>query len=158
MEQSDWPAVAKIYQQGMDTNLATFQLECPSHDHWNGFYLAQCRLVILSDDEIAGWAALSPFSSRDAYSGVAEVSLYMEQSFRGKGLGKRLFISLIADSEQNGFWTLQSQIMENNLASIRLHEACGFRIVGFREKIGRDRYGVWRNTVLMERRSSLLPA
>ena len=154
MTPEDWPAVARIYQEGMDTNLATFQTECPSWDEWNAAHLTKCRLVAVVDDAVAGWAALSPYSSRSVYSGVAHLSIYIGQEARGVGVGKALLTAMIAASEEAGFWTLQSGIMENNTASIALHSGCGFRMVGYREKIGQDRFGVWRNTVLMERRSA----
>ena len=154
MTPEDWPAVARIYQEGMDTNLATFQTECPSWDEWNAVHLTQCRLVAVVDDAVAGWAALSPYSSRSVYSGVAHLSIYIGQEARGVGVGKALLTAMIATSEEAGFWTLQSGIMENNAASIALHNSCGFRLVGYREKIAQDRNGVWRNTLLMERRSA----
>ena len=154
MTPEDWPAVARIYQEGMDTNLATFQTECPSWDEWNAAHLTKCRLVAVVDDAVAGWAALSPYSSRSVYSGVAHLSIYIGQEARGVGVGKALLTAIIAASEEAGFWTLQSGIMENNTASIAMHSGCGFRLVGYREKIGQDRNGVWRNTLLMERRSA----
>lgn len=153
MQHTDWAFVAEIYQQGMDTNLATFQSECPTYEQWDQSHLKACRLIIAADGIIAGWAALSPVSSRCVYSGVAEVSIYVSTDARGKGFGKQLLAALISTSERHGVWTLQSGIMQDNLASIRLHETCGFRMVGYRERIGRDRFGVWRNTVLMEHRS-----
>jgi phosphinothricin acetyltransferase len=149
----DWSAVARIYQQGMDTNRATFQTECPSWQDWNAAHLERCRLVILLGGEVAGWAALSRVSSRSVYAGVAELSIYIDETARGKGAGKALMNALITDSEAAGFWTLQSGILEDNTASIALHTSSGFRMVGYRERIAQDRFGVWRNTVLMERRS-----
>lgn len=152
MIQEDWPAVSCIYQQGMDTNVSTFQTDCPPWKEWDASHLRSCRLVIEEAGEVVGFAVLTAVSSRCVYAGVADVSIYIAESHRGRGAGKQLLTELIRLSEQNGFWTLQSGIMQENTASIRLHESCGFRIVGYREKIGRDRYGVWRNTVLMEKR------
>jgi len=154
MTNADWPSVSRIYQQGMDSNLATFQTECPDWAEWDAAHHAQCRLVALLDEAVAGWAALSPTSSRSVYAGVASVSIYIAQEARGMGIGKALLLALISVSEAAGFWTLQSGIMEDNDASIALHNSCGFRLVGYREKIGQDRFGVWRNTLLMERRSA----
>ena len=154
MTTKDWPAVARIYQEGMDTNLATFQTECPDWETWNAAHLPQCRLVAIADGAVAGWVALSAVSSRCVYAGVAEVSIYIGTEARGAGVGKALLTALISASEEAGFWTLQSGIMENNASSIALHTSCGFRKVGYREKIGQDRNGVWRNTLLMERRSA----
>ena len=156
MTEADWPDVSRIYQQGMDTNRATFQEKCPPWEEWNRSHLANCRLIAALEGCIVGWAALSAVSSRCVYAGVAEVSIYIDTTAQGQGAGTRLLCEMIRASEAEGYWTLQSGIFEDNLASIRLHERCGFRLVGYRERIGRDRFGVWRNTVLMERRSNLL--
>lgn len=154
MRESDWPEVSRIYQEGIDTNLATFQTDCPSWAEWDSSRLKNCRLVVADGQSILGWAALTAVSTRPAYAGVAEVSIYIGRSYQGHGVGKALLSELIHSSEKNGFWTLQSGILQGNQASIRLHESCGFRMVGYREKIGRDRFGNWKNTVLMEKRSA----
>lgn len=154
MTDADWMAVSEIYQQGMDTNLATFQVECPSFEEWDCGHLPFGRLVAVSGGDVVGFVVLSAVSSRCVYSGVCEVSIYIAEECRGKGVGTCLFDALIRISEENGIWTLQSGIMSDNLASIRLHERCGFRVVGYRERIGCDRFGKWRDTVLMERRSA----
>lgn len=153
MTGDDWPHVAEIYRQGIATNLATFQSECPVYEEWNRAHRQDCRLVLMEGGQIAGWAALSPTSARACYSGVAEVSIYLDEKQRGRGLGTMLLRALVASAEERGCWMLQSGIMRDNPASIRLHEKCGFRMVGYREKIARDRFGSWRDTVLMERRS-----
>lgn len=155
MRETDWDQVKEIYQQGMDTNLATFQTECPSYEEFDKSHLEDCRFVAVDGDIVVGWTALTAVSNRCVYRGVAEVSIYVRDSYKGKQIGTQLLNHLIAKSEEYGIWTLQSGIMEDNLPSIRLHEKCGFRMVGLRERIGKDRYGVWRNTVLMERRSNL---
>jgi phosphinothricin acetyltransferase len=155
MERDDWPAVSRIYQAGMDTNTATFQTECPSFEEWDATHLKPCRLVAVKAGEVAGWTALTPVSSRCVYAGVAEVSIYVDPAHKRAGIGEALLKDQIRQSEDNGIWSLQSGILQDNTASIRLHEKCGFRMVGYREKIGRDRFGCWRNTVLMERRSPL---
>lgn len=156
MQKGDWKQVSEIYQQGMDTNLATFQTECPTYEEFDQSHMEQCRFVITEGDVIAGWATLTPVSSRCVYRGVAEVSIYIHDTYRGKGAGSQLLNFLSVQSEKEGIWTLQSGIMADNKASIHLHENCGFRQVGFRERIGQDRFGQWRNTVLMERRSNLI--
>ena len=153
MEIGDWPAVARIYQQGMDSNIATFQIQCPSWQEWDAAHLNQYRLVAIREGAVVGWAALSRVSARSAYAGVAELSIYEDESARGIGIGKTLLNAEIVASEAAGFWTLQSGIMQNNAASIALHKSCGFRMIGYRERVAQDRYGTWRNTVLMERRS-----
>jgi len=154
LTEADWPDVSRIYQLGMDTNRATFQTACPSWEEWNSSHLLPSRLVIAQDKQVVGWTALTAVSGRCVYAGVAEVSIYIDPAVQGQGVGTQLLNALIADSEREGFWTLQSGIMQDNEPSIRLHERCGFRMVGYRERIGKDRFDVWRNTVLMERRSS----
>lgn len=153
MSKSDWEKVSYIYQQGMDTNIATFETKCPAFEAFDDSHTADCRYVITDSDVVIGWAALSPVSSRCVYGGVVEHSIYIDEKFKGKGAGTQLLLYLIEQSEQAGYWTLQAGIMQDNPASIRLHEKCGFRMVGYREKIGKDRYGQWRNTVVMEKRS-----
>ncbi len=152
MNPADWDAVRAIYQEGIDTGLATFELTSPEWEIWDKAHLAVCRLVAKRDGQVLGWAALSPYSSRAVYAGVAEVSVYIGAAARGQGIGKTLLNALIEESERCGLWTLQAGIMSNNAASIRLHRLCGFREVGYRERIG-QLHGVWSNVVLMERRS-----
>lgn len=152
MEAADWPAVEAIYLAGISTNMATFETAAPSCVDWDGRHLRTPRLVAIADGDIAGWAALSPVSSRKVYAGVAEVSVYVAAAARGLGVGTALLRKLIADAEANGVWTLQASIFPENLASIALHTACGFREVGRRERIG-QMHGVWRDTILFERRS-----
>lgn len=154
MTEQDWPDVADIYRQGIATGKATFQSEIPEYKDWNASHLPVCRFVAEADGKTAGWTALSGVSSRCVYRGVAEVSIYIAEDFRGNGVGQKLLQYLITESEKAGIWTLQSGIMEDNLASICLHEKCGFRKVGCRERIGRDCSGRWRSTVFMERRSN----
>jgi phosphinothricin acetyltransferase len=155
MVEDDWSAVAEIYRQGIATGKATFQCEIPAYSDWNAGHNSECRFIVCEGDKILGWAALSKVSSRPVYSGVAEVSIYIAESVRGKGVGKQLMNHIIRESEKAGFWLLQSGIMEDNEASIRLHKCCGFRKVGYRENIGRDVNGKWRSTILMERRSKI---
>ena len=149
----DWDDISRIYLQALDSDVSTFQTSCPPFEKWDTSHLPFCRFVFTSDGKVAGWLALSPISSRRIYAGVAEVSIFIEAEARGKGIGTTLMQMAIATAEENGIWTLQSNIIQENAASIALHKKCGFREVGFREKIARDRFGVWRNTVLMERRS-----
>ncbi len=153
MAPDDWQAVSEIYQQGLDTNLASFQTASPDYETWNRAHLPICRIVAKAQGKVIGWAALSPVSSRPVYAGVAEVSIYIALDCHHRGVGTLLLKTLCEQSERQGIWTLQSVIMQENAASIRLHEKCGFRTVGYRERIGKDRNGLWRNTVLMEKRS-----
>ncbi|PIQ49967.1 MAG: N-acetyltransferase [Cytophagales bacterium CG12_big_fil_rev_8_21_14_0_65_40_12] len=152
MNHNDWQAVANIYEQGIATGLATFETNVPSWEIWDNGHLQQCRLVAEIDNEVVGWAALTGVSGRCVYAGVAEVSVYVSQFHKGMKIGSVLLEALIREAENNNFWTLQSGIFRENEASIALHKKCGFREVGYREKIGQLN-GVWRDTVLMERRS-----
>lgn len=148
-----WPAVKAIYEDGLATGHASFQTGAPSWEEWDKAHIAHSRLVALEDHTVAGWVALTPVSSRCVYAGVAEVSIYIAGSHRGRGVGKVLLKALIDASESNGIWTLQAGIFPENTASLRLHEGVGFRRVGTRERIGKmgDR---WRDTVLLEKRST----
>jgi L-amino acid N-acyltransferase YncA len=155
MQDSDWLAVREIYREGIETGDATFQTEAPDWAEWDANHLRHSRLVARDADAVGGWAALSPVSRRECYSGVAEISIYIAEAHRGRGLGHRLLTALVAESEARGIWTLQSGIFPENRASIALHERLGFRQVGVRERIG-QRSGRWRNTVLLERRSKVV--
>jgi len=148
----NFPELVEIYKQGLATNIATFQNELPTWEEWDKGHLNFCRISIYLNSEMLGWTALSPVSSRCVYAGVAEVSVYVATNARGKGIGEMLLNELIKQSESNEIWTLQSGIFAENQNSIKLHEKCGFRIVGYREKIGK-KDGVWKDNVLMERRS-----
>jgi phosphinothricin acetyltransferase len=149
----DWPAVRAIYQEGIDTGDATFETAAPDWEAWDAKHLASCRLAVREGAEILGWAALSPVSARPVYRGVAEVSVYVLSRARGRGVGSLLLSQLVAASEEHGIWTLQASIFPENRASIALHQRAGFRIVGTRERIA-CREGRWRDTVLMERRTT----
>jgi L-amino acid N-acyltransferase YncA len=154
MQAEDWPAVEAIYQEGIATENATFETESPGWEKWSANHHEHSRLVARTGDDVIGWAALSRVSTRRVYAGVAEVSIYVAASAREKGIGKALLQALIEQSEQNGIWTLQAGIFPENSGSIALHKSCGFREVGLREKIARLA-GIWRNVVLLERRSSI---
>jgi L-amino acid N-acyltransferase YncA len=155
IQEGHYPDIAEIYLQGIATGHATFQTEAPKWDEWNKSHLSFCRLATFENSEMIGWAALSPVSSRCVYAGVAEVSIYVATSARGKGIGKSLFTQLIKESEENGLWTLQSGIFPENTNSIKLHKEMGFREIGYREKIGKMN-DTWRDSVLMERRSKIV--
>jgi L-amino acid N-acyltransferase YncA len=155
MRPEDWPAVRAIYLEGIATGNATFALTAPEWEEWDAGHLPAPRMVARSDDGPAlGWAALSAVSSRCVYAGVAEVSIYVAESARGRGVGHQLMARLIADSEAAGIWTLQAGIFSENVASIALHLRAGFRKVGTRERLGQMN-GRWRDVMLLERRSTL---
>jgi L-amino acid N-acyltransferase YncA len=147
-----WNEVREIYAEGLATGDATFETEAPEWRRWDATHLSCCRLVALEGVRVAGWAALSPVSTREVYAGVAEVSVYVGARFRGAGLGRKLLSALVRESEAAGLWTLQASVFPENAASVALHLACGFREVGRRERVARGD-GRWRDTVLLERRS-----
>ena len=157
MSPVDWEQVRTIYREGIDTGNATFESEAPNWDSWNLSHMKECRLVVKAGKIVAGWAALSPASGRCVYSGVAEVSVYVADKYRRLGIGGQLLMALIKASEEKGIWTLEAGIFPENSDSIRLHRRNGFREVGRREKLGKMTYGphkgIWRDVVLMERRS-----
>lgn len=152
MRAGDWAEVRAIYLEGIATGDATFETGAPDWENWNRNHLAFGRIIVRDAGGVVGWAALSPASTRQVYAGVAEVSIYVAESARGKGIGRALLAGLIDEAERNGLWTLQAGIFPENIASIAMHRACGFREVGRRERVGRL-HGVWRDVVLLERRS-----
>lgn len=157
MNKEDYENVKSIYLEGILTKKATFQTTVSDYDTWSKGHINDCRFVATDEDnQVLGWVALSPTSSRCVYRGVDEVSIYISQKARGKKIGTALLNKVIEESEKLGIWTLQSGIFEINEASIALHKKCGFRIVGTRENIAQDVDGIWRNTVIMERRSKII--
>ena len=155
MRESDWEAVRQIYLEGLATGDATFETGAPNAGEWDGGHLPFARLGAFDNDQLLGWAALSSVSKRIVYSGVAEVSIYVAEFARGQGIGHALLEALISESERNDIWTLQASIFPENETSLRLHEALGFRRVGYRERISKLK-GIWRDTVILERRSSVV--
>lgn len=159
MRPEDWPAVEEIYREGIEDGEATFETRTPSWRDFDAGKVAAPRLVAHDDDgRIVGWAAASPVSSRPAYRGVIEHSVYVRRGVRGRGVGALLLDAFVAGAEEEGYWTIQSSVFPENTASLRVHERAGFRIVGRRERIARSlvgpRAGQWRDTVLIERRSA----
>ncbi len=154
---ADWPAVRAIYAEGIATGHATFATDPGDWPAWDAGHFPTCRLVAEQDGAILGWAALSRVSDRCVYGGVGEISVYVAAAARGRGLGRRLLEELVADSERQGFWTLQAGIFPENEASVAIHEGCGFRVVGRRERLGRLD-GRWRDVLLLERRSAQVGA
>ena len=155
LQSQHWPAVREIYLEGIATGNATFETAAPEWAAWDANHLASCRLVAVSDALIIGWTALTPVSRRWVYSGVAEVSVYVAAGYRGLGVGQALLHGLAQASEAAGIWTLQATIFPENLASLAAHQACGFRQVGYRERIA-CLHGVWRDTLTLERRSQVI--
>lgn len=156
MQPEDWEQVREIYEQGIEGGNATFETAAPSWEDWDRGHIPVCRIVAKIENKICGWAVLSPISSRCVYTGVAEESIYIHNDCQRRGVGKALLNALIAQSEEHGFWTLQAGIFPENEASIALHQKCGFRVVGVRERIGKMSGGQWRDVVLLERRSAVV--
>lgn len=157
MTPADWDDVRRIYAEGIATGNATLETEPPSWERWDGGHRPDARLVAREGGRIVGWAALSRISERCVYEGVAEVSVYVAADARGRGVGRRLLEELVRVSEDAGVWTLQAGIFPENAASVALHERCGFRVVGTRERLGRLR-DRWRDVALLERRSARVGA
>lgn len=156
LEQRDWPAVKQIYQDGMDGGNATFETKAPDWEEWNKSKLPFGRLVADQDGTVTGWVALTPYSSREVYRGVADISIYIHPVYQGRGVGRKLMKKLLEVCEQQGIWTVQAGIFPENAASLTLHKSCGFREVGIRERIGKL-YGRWRDVMLLERRMTYDP-
>jgi L-amino acid N-acyltransferase YncA len=153
LDEQDWPVVAAIFEEGIATGLATFEIAAPDWPTWDESHLpGKLRLVAEEDGEVVGFAALSPVSGRDAYRGVAENTVYVSARARGRGVGSALLNDLVRQSEDAGIWTIQTSIFPENLASLAVHMRAGFRVVGRRERIGQLR-GEWRDTLLLERRT-----
>jgi L-amino acid N-acyltransferase YncA len=155
MEDSDSVLVLEIYRMGIETKNSTFEINVPSWQEWKVNHLDHSRFVAEIEGVVAGWVALSPVSKRDAYKGVAEISVYVHRAARGMGLGTLLMKKVIDSSEDNGIWTLSAVVFPENKASVLLHRKHGFRVIGTREKISLID-GIWRDTVLLERRSKKL--
>jgi L-amino acid N-acyltransferase YncA len=152
MAADDWPEVARILALGIAAGDATFEIAPPSWPAWDASHRTDLRLVALHDGQIAGWAAASPVSERCCYAGVIEESVYVDPSHQGRGIGYLLLGTLVTQAERSGIWTVQAGVFPENTASVRLHERCGFRVVGRRERLGQLR-GVWRDVLLMEHRA-----
>ncbi|MDX6526149.1 MAG: hypothetical protein QOI43_1660 [Gaiellales bacterium] len=155
MRAEDWPAASAIYAEGIATGNATFETETPSFERWDASHLAGHRLVARIDGAIVGWAALGPVSERCVYRGVAENSVYVAAHARGRGVGYRLLRALVEAAETDGIWTVQTGVFPENTASLALHERCGFRVVGRRERLG-QLHGVWRDVLFLEWRSAII--
>ena len=151
----DWPAVRAIYTAGIATANATFETTVPDWPAWDAAHLADHRFVARDEGRVIGWVALAPVSDRCAYAGVAEDSIYVAPEAQGRGVGRALLAAVVASAERGGIWTVQTGIFPENQASVRLHQACGFRVVGVRERLG-QLHGRWRDVLLLERRSPVI--
>ena len=159
MKHTDANAVLSIYQTGIDTGQAAFAEKAPDWFNWDQDHVEPCRLVIELENSVVGWAALSTVSTREVYRGIAEISIYIDTNHSGKGFGKLLMQALIKSAEHAGFWTLQAGIFRENIGSMKLHQFCGFKQLGVRQRPGKMTFGPlkgqWRDVVLMEYRSQV---
>jgi L-amino acid N-acyltransferase YncA len=155
LRSDDWPEVARIFEEGIRTGVATFETEVPPWEAWDAAHMPEHRFVAERGGRVVGWIALVPVSSRCCYAGVAEVSAYVGEEARGEGVGTALLIRLIESSERGGIWTLETGVFPENEPSLALLQRFGFRVVGTRERIGRM-HGMWRDVVFLERRSEVV--
>ena len=155
MKKSDWDEMTVIYKQSLEKGDVTFRTECPAYKEWDEGHIKECRFVYELDGKVAGYTMIAPTSSRDSYRGVAEVSIFVDEKHTRKGIGTELLSTLMREAEKRGYWTLYSAIFSVNTGSIRLHEKCGFRVIGTREKIAKDRFGNWQSTTIMEWRNGI---
>lgn len=153
IKKDNYIQVSEIYKEGLETQIATFETKIPSWDTWNNKYHKFGRIALVENEKIIAWASLSSVSDREVYKGVAEVSVYVKASERGKGLGVKVLKELINISEENNIWSLQASIFRENNASLQIHKKCGFRIIGFKEKIAKLN-SIWKDNFLLERRST----
>lgn len=152
MIENDWESIKEIYIKGIETGIATFNTACPSYEEWDMGHVSDCRFVYIADDKIVGFVVLSSTSSRCVYKGCVEMSIYVDNDFKGKGIGTKLVNYVIDAAKKYGYWSILSTVISINEASIALHKRCGFREIGYREKIAKDRFGNWQNTTLFELR------
>lgn len=150
MNEKDWKRVEEIYLQGIERGTATFNTKCPSYEEWDKAHIDNCRFVYADEGKVVGWVAISPTSSRCAYKGCVEMSVYIDSNYQGRGIGTKLVGQLLQEAEKLGYWSVMSTVISINTASIALHRKCGFREIGYRERIAKDRFGNWQNTTLFE--------
>ena len=152
MVKEDWAQVSAIYAQGIASGISTFNASCPTYEEWDASHCRDCRFVYLIDGQVVAWAALAPVSSRSVYRGCAELSIYADRSCHRKGVGTALVRTLVAEAQRKGYWSLWSSVISTNAASLALHKKCGFREIGYRERVAKDIFGLWQNTTLLELR------
>ena len=150
MRKNDWEQVAAIYSQGLEKGISTFNTKCPSYEEWDNGHVNGCRFVYVEETNVVGWVAFTPSSSRCAYKGCVEMSIYVDKDYQGRGIGTALVRKVILEAQKLGYWSILSTVISINTASIAMHKKCGFREIGYRERIAKDRFGNWQNTTLME--------
>lgn len=157
IKKEDFDEIMEIYNQGIKTGVSTFQTEVPTYAEWDDGHIKECRLLARNENKILGWVALAKIFQREVYNGLLELSIYISEDARGKGIGEKLLNEIIRKSEEKEIWSLQSLIIKENKASIALHKKCGFREVGCWKKAGKMQWNKkWYDVVIMERRSTIV--
>lgn|SRR5574344_1222767 len=155
MKESDWNEMMSIYSQSLKKGTVTFRNDVPTYEEWDEGHIKECRFVVEEDGKVVGYTMIAPTSGRDSYRGVVEVSIFVDENYLHRGLGTLLLKTLMEESEKRGYWTLYSAIFSVNVPSIELHKKCGFRVIGTRENIAKDKFGKWQSTTIMEWRNSI---
>lgn len=156
MNRKDWDSMMHIYNQSLQKGDVTFTTECPTYEEWDAGHIKECRFVCELDGQVVGYTMIAPTSKREPYRGVVELSIFVDQNYQRRGIGTELLNRICEETEKYGYWTLYSAIFSVNIASVELHKKCGFRIIGFRENIAKDRFGNWQTTTIMERRNGIM--
>ena len=156
MSRKDWNSMVRIYNQSLQKGDVTFTTESPTYEEWDAGHIKECRFVYEVDGQVVGYTMVAPTSKREPYRGVVELSIFVDENCLRKGIGTKLLKRLCEETEKYGYWTLYSAIFSVNIASIELHKKCGFRIIGYRENIAKDRFGNWQSTTIMERRNGIM--
>lgn len=156
MRKTDWDSMMRIYRQSLESGTVTFTTDCPSYEEWDAGHIRECRFVYELDGQVVGYTMIAPTSKREPYKGVVELSIFVDEHHLRKGIGTALLKHLCEETEKCGYWTLYAAIFSVNTASIELHKKCGFRMVGYRENIAKDRFGNWQSTTIMERRNGIV--
>jgi L-amino acid N-acyltransferase YncA len=155
MRKSDWKYMMNIYKQSLERGNVTFTSEMPTYEEWDASHINECRFVFEEDGVVLGYTMIAPTSKRDAYKGVVELSIFVDEAAFRHGIGTKLLTTLCEETEKRGYWTLFAAIFSTNTPSIELHKKCGFRMIGTRENIAKDRFGEWQSTTIMERRNKI---
>lgn len=156
MSENDWDSMVPIYNQSLQKGDVTFSTECPTYEEWDSGHIKECRFVYELDGQVVGYTMIAPTSKRSPYKGVVELSIFVDEKHHRKRIGTELLEKLCEETEKYGYWTLYSAIFSVNKASIELHKKCGFRVIGYRENIAKDRFGNWQSTTILERRNGIM--
>lgn len=155
MKETDWNDMVSIYRQSLEKGNVTFTTDCPTYNEWDSAHIKECRYVFEDNGHVLGYTMIAPTSKREPYHGVVELSIFVDNKHLRQGIGRKLLTTLCEETEKAGYWTLYSAIFSVNQASIELHKKCGFRVIGTRENIAKDRFGKWQSTTIMERRNNI---